>query len=162
MNITHSTLSLLTLSPFYWVDDWAWGLPLIVLTVVFHAVGLLLISEKVEQLQKDVVQRWGYPVVFVVTVGGSAMFAAALHGVEGMMWATAYLFLGALPDYADSVLYSLGAMTTYGHASRLLERRWQLMGDLEALDGMLLFGLTTAFLFGIIQKIHELKNKRSR
>jgi hypothetical protein len=162
MIISCDSLSLFTLSPFRWVEDWVWGLPLIVFTVVFHAVGMLLMSEKVEQLHKDVLARWGYPAVFVVTVGGSAMFAAALHGVESMIWATAYLLLGALPDYADAVLYSLGAMTTYGHASGLLARPWQLMGNLEALDGMLLFGLTTAFLFGIIQKIYELKNWRSR
>ena len=44
------------------------------------------------------------------------------------------------------MLYSLSAMTSYGHASLFLEDRWQLMGALEALNGALLFGLTTAFL----------------
>jgi hypothetical protein len=34
-----------------------------------------------------------------------------------------------------------------------LEEQWQLMGALEALNGMLLFGLTTAFLFAMIQKV---------
>jgi hypothetical protein len=51
------------------------------------------------------------------------------------------------------MLYSLSAMTTYGHASLFLEYKWQLMGALEALNGWLLFGLTTAFLFGIIKKV---------
>ncbi len=54
------------------------------------------------------------------------------------------------------MLYSLSAMTTYGHANRFLEDRWQLMGVLEALDGMLLFGLTTAFLFAMIQRVWPL------
>jgi hypothetical protein len=44
------------------------------------------------------------------------------------------------------MLYSLGAMTTYGKANLQLEPRWQLMGTLEALDGWILFGLTTAFM----------------
>jgi hypothetical protein len=35
----------------------------------------------------------------------------------------------------------------------VLEGRWQLMGALEALNGMLLFGLTTAFLYGILQRV---------
>jgi len=38
------------------------------------------------------------------------------------------------------MLYSLSAMTTYGHANLFLKDRWQLMGALEALNGMLLFG----------------------
>jgi hypothetical protein len=50
------------------------------------------------------------------------------------------------------MLYSLSAMTSYGHANLFLEEQWQLMGALEPLNGMLLFGLTTAFLFAMIQK----------
>ncbi len=147
---------------FFWYTDWLWGLPLIILTVVFHAFGLLLINEKVEQIHKDGVERYGYPLMFVLIIGGSAMLAAVLHGTESIMWAVAYLVTGAMPDYHDAALYSLGAMTTYGHTETHLEKSWQLLGALEALDGMLLFGLTTAFLFGIIQKTRELRSRRAR
>jgi hypothetical protein len=58
-----------------------------------------------------------------------------------------------LPDNKSAVLYSLGAMTTYGHATLFLEDRWALLGAIEALNGVLLFGLTTAFLFAIIQHV---------
>lgn len=76
-----------------------------------------------------------------------------LHGVEAQVWATAYWLLGALPDYSSAMLYSLNAMTSYGHTSLYLERRWELMGALEALNGMLLFGLSTAFLFNMIRNV---------
>jgi hypothetical protein len=39
-----------------------------------------------------------------------------------------------------------GATTTLG-SGLILEGKWQLMGQIEALSGWLLFGLTTAFLF---------------
>jgi hypothetical protein len=52
-----------------------------------------------------------------------------------------------------AALYSLGAITTYGHTNLLLEKHWQLMGAIEALNGWLLFGLTTAFLFWLIQEV---------
>jgi len=58
-----------------------------------------------------------------------------------------------MPDFKTAMLYSLNAITSYGHESLFLEPHWQLMGAIEALNGCLLFGLTTAFLFGIIQKI---------
>jgi hypothetical protein len=145
---------------FSWLPDWVAGLPLIILTTIFHALGLVLILERIEQLQKYIIERYGYPIVFVLVVGGTAMWTVVLHGVESLVWAAAYLFIGALPDFHDAVLYSLSAMTTYGHSSMLLEKRWLLLGALEALDGMLLFGLTTAFLFGIIQKVYVLKSKR--
>ena len=50
------------------------------------------------------------------------------------------------------MLYSLSAMTSYGHETLQLAPRWQMMGALEALNGWILFGLTTAFLFNVMQK----------
>ncbi len=38
----------------------------------------------------------------------------------------------------------------YGHADAFRAPHWQLMGALEALNGMMLFGLTTAFLFSLL------------
>jgi hypothetical protein len=47
----------------------------------------------------------------------------------------------------------LGAMTTFGQAGIKLDPGWQMMGPLEALDGFILFGLTTAFMLVIIQNV---------
>jgi hypothetical protein len=41
-------------------------------------------------------------------------------------------------------------MTSYRHAGVYLEDRWQLLGVIEAVNGVILFGLTTAFLFAAI------------
>lgn len=157
-----AALSLLVVTPTPWAADWTCGLPLIVLTLVIHVLGLLFIDEKIARVKNDVVERYGYRVVFVVIIGATAMSIALMHGIEAAIWAVIYRIVGALPDYPDAVLYSLGAMTTYGHANVVLEKRWQFMGALEALDGMLLFGVTTAFLFGIIQRARELQGRRPR
>jgi hypothetical protein len=100
--------------------------------------------------------------MFAVIIGVTALLATVLHALEAGAWAAAYRLLGALPDYKSAVLYSLSAMTSYGHADLFLERQWQLMGALEALNGMLLFGLTTAFLFAIIQRVLSLRNRGRR
>ena len=50
-------------------------------------------------------------------------------------------------------LDELGAMTIYGHASFDLAPHWKLMGTLEALNGMILIGLTTACLYRIIRDL---------
>jgi hypothetical protein len=57
------------------------------------------------------------------------------------------------------MLYSLSAMTTYGHATVYLEDRWELMGALESLNGTLLFGLTTAFLYAMIREVWDFEKK---
>lgn len=94
--------------------------------------------------------------VFVMLVGGSTLLATCLHGFEAILWAIAYRHLNALADNDSAVLYSLSAITSYGHANLVLEPRWQLMGALEALNGWLLFGLTTAFLFAMSNKVWSL------
>ena len=55
------------------------------------------------------------------------------------------------------MLYSVSAMTSYGHANVYLEDRWQLLGAIEAVNGVILFGLTTAFLFAAIQQLWPLR-----
>ncbi len=142
-----------------WYADWAWSLPLIVLTVVIHVLGLGLFNEKVVPPLSAVVARDHRASVFVVVMGATVLLATILHGIEGAIWAVAYRVLGALPDARSAMLYSLGSMTTYGHANVFLKDRWQLMGALEALNGIILFGLTTAFLFGTIQRVWPLSSK---
>jgi hypothetical protein len=136
-----------------WRDNWAWGLPLIVLTVVIHVLSLEFINQRGARLLSQMSARRHPTLVFAVVMGTTTLLATSLHALEAGIWAVSYRFVGALPDYKSSMLYSLNAITTYGHESLMLESHWQLMGAMEALNGSLLFGLTTAFLFGMIQKI---------
>jgi hypothetical protein len=64
-----------------------------------------------------------------------------------------YVRLGALPSPADAALYSVDSMTTRGASGLQLATRWRLMGAAEAGDGMLLFGISTAFLFYVMQRV---------
>jgi hypothetical protein len=145
-----------------WNADWAWSLPLIVLNVVIHVLGLGLINERVVQVLSGAMDRRHFTVVFAVVMGATALLATILHGIEGTIWAAAYRMLGALPDNKSAMLYSLSAITSYGHANLFLEPHWQMMGALEALNGMLLFGLTTAFLFAMIQEVWPLGSRGRR
>ena len=142
-----------------WSVDWVWGLPLIAATVVIHSFGLGLIYERVSVILKGSGKsRTSYSLSALI-VGGTVLLATILHGVEASIWTAAYLWLGALHDAKSATLYSLDAMTTYGHSDIKLEFRWQLMGPLEALDGWILFGLTTAFLIAIIQNLWRPSNR---
>jgi hypothetical protein len=140
-------------SALIWNGNWAWSLPLIVLNVIFHVLGLGFINAKVIQALSVVKGRRHFLIVFALVMGIATLLAILLHAIEAGIWAVAYRILGALPDAISAILYSLSAITTYGHATLFLAPHWQLMGALEALNGMLLFGLTTAFLYGMIQRV---------
>lgn len=145
-----------------WAADWFWSLPLVMVSVIVHVVGLMLIFSGMIYVMKHAVGRRRFAPLFVVSMGVVILLITILHGFEGAIWAAAYRFLGALPDQRSAMLYSLSAMTTYGHENLHLKDEWQLMGAFEALNGTLLFGLTTAFLFAMIREVWETEKVRRR
>jgi hypothetical protein len=58
-------------------------------------------------------------------------------------------------DNKSAMLYSLNALTSYGHEELRLAPHWKMMGALEALNGWILFGLTTASLFTVVQRVWQ-------
>jgi hypothetical protein len=103
--------------------------------VVVHVLDLGLINERVVPVLSGVMNHRHFTGMFVMIIGAVALLATILHGLEGIVWALAYRLLSALPDTNSAVLYSLDAITTYGHADIFLDPHWQLMGALEALNG---------------------------
>ena len=136
-----------------WNGNWAWALPLIVLTLLFHVVGLALINMRMVRMLNRVRPGREFFPMFVSVIGITALLAILLLAFEAALWAVAYRSLGALPDGRAAMLYSLNAFTAYGHTELVLAPHWRLMGALEALNGMLLFGLTTAFLYGHFRRV---------
>jgi hypothetical protein len=118
-----------------WSGDWLWSLPLIVLTVVIHAAGLGFIRGRVIGLFRKHPPGAQHPAVLAFTIGATILVITVLHAVEALAWAVAYLLLGALTGLPSGILYSLSAMTSYGHAELYLAPHWQMMGALEALNG---------------------------
>jgi hypothetical protein len=136
-----------------WENSWLWGAPLVVAVVVLHVLCLGLIDRGVtEALDRT---SLGRPSLFrfVVVMGSVAFLATVLHATEAGIWALSFIALGALPDASSAMIYSLNALTSFGHDNIFLERHFNLLGAIEALNGIMLFGLTTAFLFAILQRV---------
>jgi hypothetical protein len=143
-----------------WSNNWAWGAPLIVLTVLVHAFGLVLIRDRVVLELPLILGARRSSIVLAVLTSVTVLLLTVLHAAEAGAWAGAYIALGALPDFASAMLYSLSAITSYGHANLYLAKHWQLMGAIEALNGMMLFGLSTAFLFAVLREHWPTKSRR--
>ena len=162
MRIAQCICSSLGVSPVIWGTNWAYGLPLIVLTVLIHVFGLGLIRHRTVRASGGPIRRRHHPTaVFMVVMGATTLWVTSLHALEAGIWAIAYRVLGARPDSKSAMLYSLNAMTSYGHTGLNLNLgdRWHLLGALEALNGWLLFGLSTAFLFAVMDKVRSFDTK---
>jgi hypothetical protein len=140
-----------------WGASWGCGLFLILLTTAAHALGIVMLFRGLQQSSHFAVShQWHirFPIVFAVAIIGIVvLLEAILHGMEAGVWAVAYLWLGAIDSYAHAVLYSVDSFTTRGESGLSLAPQWRLMGALEAANGMLLFGISTAFVFAVMQRI---------
>ena len=138
------------------MENWTWGLSLIALTIAMHGAGVILmafagVSIRARIENRNHVHLRHVAAIQIGLIGAVGLLLAALHGVEAALWAAAYWWLGALNSPTDAILYSVDSMSTRGASGLTLERHWQLMGALEAMDGMLLFGISTAFIFAMMQ-----------
>jgi hypothetical protein len=136
-----------------WSADWAWSLPLILLNVVIHVFGLAFIYDAVVVVMREVAAGRRFMIRFAEVTGVAVLLIIVLHAVEAVAWALAYRALGVFPDNKAAMLYSLGAMTGFGAGNLSLPPYWQMMGVLQSLAGLLLFGLTTAFMFAMFQSV---------
>jgi len=138
------------------LPSWILGLSLIVLTIAIHTTALVLVAFGLETRVRARINKYkphqlrAIPTV-IVHIGAVALILAALHGLEGVLWASAYWWLGAVDSFTDASVYSLATMTTFEIPAITLAARWQRISVLEAVNGVLLFGISTAFLFAVIQ-----------
>ena len=80
-----------------WNGHWAWSLPLIVVNVILHVMGLGFINAKVVQWLTVLKDNRNYLWIFALVMAVTTLLVTALHGIEAGIWAVAYRLLGALP-----------------------------------------------------------------
>src|SRR6478752_6527317 len=146
------------------LSSWSLGLSLIVLTIAIHTTAVVLMAFGLEARIRARVDetpdlRRAIPTV-IVRIGAVALILAALHGLEGVLWALAYWWLGALGSFGEASVYALSTMTTFEIPGLTLPSRFQMISALEAVNGVLLFGISTAFLFAVIQVHWQLLSHR--
>jgi hypothetical protein len=145
-----------------WYPSWARSGGLIVLTAILHTAGLGLIGEYVVTACHRFIGQRHRMLVFVVVVAVSVLLITFLHAFEAGIWAIMYLDIKGFSSWNIAMLYSLEAMTGYGHVPVDLPDHWRLMGAIEALNGMMLLGLTTASLMAIVQRAWPLGDHQRR
>jgi hypothetical protein len=144
--------------------NWTWGLSLIALTIAIHAIGMVMIAFALLTIRSWLAKRQlGFhhlaPIV-ICLVTAAGLLLAIVHGMEAAIWAAAFLWVGAFDSSLDAILYSLDSMATRGASGLTLQGPWRMMGALEAVDGMLLFGISTAFIFALLQAFWSMLSRR--
>jgi hypothetical protein len=147
------------------LPSWGLGLVLIVVTIAIHTTAVVFLALGLEKRNRIRVSttkpdlRRAIPTV-IGHIGAVALILTVLHGLEGVLWAAAYSWLGALDSFTDASVFSLATMTTFEIPGLTLPSRFSMLSALETVNGALLFGISTAFLFAVIQVHWQLLSRR--
>jgi Ion channel len=92
--------------------------------------------------------------LMAVMVGTAAALMVA-HTLEVFVWALAYAIVGAAPAGSDLLYFAFVNYTTLGYGDITPVQVWQLVGPMTAMNGILMFGWSTAVLFEVLRKTLE-------
>ncbi len=120
-------------------------------TIIVHA---LVLDTIIEAVRRYVLRgRAGVFLRDVTLIMNATLLALAGHFVEIALWALSFVLCGEFSNFAAALYYSAATYTTLGDGTIVISARWRLLGPLEAADGVLMFGISTAIIFAVIQRL---------
>ena len=75
------------------------------------------------------------------------------HTAQVYIWAFVFWTSGALQGYEAPIYFSLVTYTTLGYGDVTLSDAFRILGAMASVCGILMFGLTTAFLVGVLARL---------
>ena len=131
---------------------------LIAVTVVFQAFAFDFIIRKTKWLESTSLRKkkeiWKALTITIVVLAVTFTLI-----VEIWIWALFYLAVGTLPDLEAALYFSTSSFTTVGFGDVVLDKDWRMISSIEATNGFLLFGWSTAFIFEIVSRIYRKEGK---
>lgn len=82
-------------------------------------------------------------------------FAFVAHLIEIAAWAALFRICGEFQEFETAYYHSAVNYTTLGYGDIIMSPSWKALGPLEAANGALLFGVSTAMIFAVIQRLLE-------
>jgi len=122
---------------------------LVATTVIIHAGGLgMVLSHVLHSRVRLHIRFW--PITWLLI--RIAWLLILIHLFEIAIWALFFWWQNCLPDAESSFYFSGVTYATIGYGDLVLPKEWRLFGPIEGLTGILMCGLSTAFLFVIASK----------
>ena len=126
------------------------------LCLMVHVTGILLMAKwllrKRDQLGLNSTNRH-FALLLIVLFAGIML----LHLTQTGLWALFYYTRGLFSDFETSLYFSMVSFTTIGYGDVLLPRNWRLLGVVEGFSGVLLCGISTAFMFAVVNGMLQLR-----
>ena len=132
---------------------------IVAVCLVLHVISIVLMGDWLfdhRAKRAQTLRPIGYVALLIATF--SALIC--VHMIETGVWATFYYTRGLFPDFETSLYFSITSYTTIGFGDVVLPRAWRMLGGIEGISGVLLCGLSTAFVFAIVNALFQMRLAR--
>jgi hypothetical protein len=130
------------------------GSILIVTTIMIHSAFIGLAASTAEKNSQWL--RTGdhsFKTTLAVTI--VVLWMLTSISICTWMWAGLFIWIDVFNSLEPAIYFSLVTMTTLGFGDIILDPQWRILSGLTAVNGLLLFGLTTAFLVEFIFQVRK-------
>jgi hypothetical protein len=76
-----------------------------------------------------------------------------LHLIQIIVWAACYQWFGCFQDFKTAFYYSATSYSTVGYGDVIPPGNWRILGAVEAVTGILMFGWSTGVLFAVVNQL---------
>jgi Ion channel len=117
--------------------------------IVIHA----LVMTAVVRASQAAVKVAARPnVVLIAVMVATVLVLMAAHAGEVLVWSLAYGLVDAVPTGTNLLDFAFVNYTTLGYGDVLPVDRWRLLGPMTAMNGVLMFGWSTAVIFEVLRR----------
>jgi hypothetical protein len=137
------------------------GAAIVICTIFIHALAVGSTVNFVRYEKRKGRLGTGFAIDLAIVVL-AVLFAFSAHLLEIALWAGLFLICGEFGDFGIAFYHSAVNYTTLGYGDIILTPSWRLLGPLEAANGALLFGVSTAMVFAVMQRLIEARYRDLR
>jgi hypothetical protein len=125
-----------------------------VCNIALHAVVMAVVVRAARTAAERKISHQSVRLIAVMICTVSVFMMA--HVLEVIVWSMAYTIVDAAPTGADLLYFAFVNYTTLGYGDVTPVERWRLIGPLTAMNGVLLFGWSTAVIFEVLRRTAQL------
>lgn len=125
------------------------GIPVMVLCLVLQAI---FVAYGLRPYIRHMRRRTGRESIWHNTLLLSLVMLLG-NFVQMSVWGALFLALGEFDDFATAVYHSGVNFATLGYGDMVMSAEWRLLGPLEAANGILMFGVSTAVMTATVTDV---------
>jgi voltage-gated potassium channel len=134
---------------------------LVSINVSIHATGMVALFQGIIAKRSKIKKKFGasYEILLLIRIFAVIV---SLHLAQICAWACFYTLWGGIGDFETALYFSITSYTTIGYGDVVLPPRWRLLGGIEGVTGVLMFGWSTGAIFAVAGRLLAFKIERDK